>query len=238
MTACRLRETLQNMIKRYTLIAALVSLLLLGLFVWWFQAGLLVTGVYVAVAALATLSVPLVYRLAGFADADDDEWLKERENREHAALLERLHGLKAELQALGLKEGIRQAVSLTDIIDDYHAVVKARFFGKQSSPLTYLGAARTVQKQAIQNLADMVAVAHSMSTIDSNRQAGSSKQDGRYFEQSERLRGLLDENNKLFDALTDTAVEVANIESISEFERTDTLARLVALAEVANSTGR
>ena len=56
--------------------------------------------------------------------------------------------------------------------------------------------------------------------------------------QSERLRSLLDENRNLFGALTDTAVEVANIRSYSDYERLDTLARLVSLAEIANKTGK
>lgn len=226
------------MIKRYTLIAAILSLILIGLFVWWFQAGLVVNASYAAAAVLATLSVPLLYRLLGYSAADDDDWLKARENQQHAELMQRLQSVTKDLEELGLKEGVRQAKALTDIIDDYHAVVKSRFFGKQSSPLTYLSAARTVQNQAIQNLADMVTLGHSMSSIQNNLQAGGDQQDSRYLEQSGRIRALLDENQQLFDALTGTAVEVANMQSISEFERTDTLARLLALAEIANGSGK
>ena len=233
------------MIKRYTLIAALLSLLLCGLFAWWFQSGLTVLAVYLAVAAVATLSVPLVYRFAGFSHDDDVNWLRERENRDHAELSQRLQGLRNDLQTLGLQQGVRQADALTRLLEDYHSVVAARFFGKKSSPLTYLGAARTVQRHAIQNLADMVAVGHSLSGLGNNRlnrqwrdESSREKQDDLVEEQQTRLRSLLDENNKLFDTLTETAVEIANIQSISEFERTDTLARLVALAEIANSTGK
>jgi len=57
-------------------------------------------------------------------------------------------------------------------------------------------------------------------------------------EQSSRLRSLLDDNRGYFEALTDTAVEVANIRSYSDYERMDTLARLVSLAEIASHTGR
>ncbi|MFZ1569514.1 MAG: hypothetical protein WAT29_11930 [Thiolinea sp.] len=226
------------MIKPYTLIATILSLILIGLFVWWFQGGLVFNAVYVAVAVVAALSVPLLYRWLGYSVADDDEWLKDRENQQYAELMQRLQGVTKDLEALGLKEGVRQAKSLTDMVDDYHAVVKSRFFGKQSSPLTYLSAARTVQNQAIQNLADMVTVGHSMSSIQNNLQAGGDQRDSRYLEQSERIRALLDENKQLFDALTGTAVEVANMQSISEFERTDTLARLLALAEIANGSGK
>lgn len=226
------------MIKHYTLIAAILALVLIGLFIWWFQGSLVFNAVYIAAAALATLSVPLLYRLLGYSLADDTEWLKNRENQQHTELMQRLQGVTKDLEELGLKEGVRQANALTDIIDDYHAVVKSRFFGKQASPLTYLSAARTVQNQAIQNLADMVTVGHSMSSIQNNLQAGGDQKNSRYLEQSERITALLDENKQLFSALTETAVEVANMQSISEFERTDTLARLLALAEIANGSGK
>lgn len=226
------------MIKHYTLIAALLSLILIGLFIWWFQGDLVFNAVYLAVAVLATLTVPLLYRLLGYSAADDDTWLKNRENQQHAELMQRLQAVTQDLDQLGLTAGVRQAKALTDMIDDYHAVVKSRFFGKQSSPLTYLSAARTVQNQAIQNLADMVTVGHSLSSIQNNLQAGGNQQDSRYLEQSERIHALLNENKQLFAALTETAVEVANMQSISEFERTDTLARLLALAEIANGSGK
>lgn len=226
------------MIKPYTFIAAIFSLILIGAFFWWFQGGLVVNLTYLAAAVLATLSVPLLYRWLGYSAADDDQWLKARENQQYTELMQRLQSVTQDLEELGLNEGVRQAKSLTDMLDDYHAVVKSRFFGKQASPLTYLSAARTVQNQAIQNLADMVTLGHSLSSIQANRQAGGTQQDSRYLEQSERIRALLDENQQLFDALTSTAVEVANMQSISEFERTDTLARLLALAEIANSSGK
>lgn len=226
------------MIKRYTLIAAILSLILIGVFIWWFQGNLIVTAAYLAAGFLATLSVPLLYRLFGYSATDDDDWLKARESQQHTDLMQRLHSVTKDLEELNLKEGLRQAESLTHLIDDYHAVVKSRFFGKQASPLTYLSAARTVQNQAIQNLADMVTLGHSMSSIQNNLQAGSDQKNSRYLEQSERIRALLDENKQLFDALTGTAVEVANMQSISEFERTDTLARLLALAEIANGSGK
>lgn len=225
------------MIKRYTFIAALLSLPLIGLFIWWFQGGLVFNAIYIGIAALAVLTVPLLYRWLGYSEADDVEWLKNRENQQHAEMVQRLQSVTKELDELGLKEGVRQANALNDMIDDYHSVVKSRFFGKQSSPLSYLSAARTVQSQAIQNLADMATIGHSMSSIQNNLQAGGDQQDSRYLEQADRIKALQDENKKLFAALTETAVEVANMQSISEFERTDTLARLLALAEIANGSG-
>lgn len=235
------------MIKQYALIALIISLCLIAAFFWWFQGDLILTGLYTALSLLAVITVPLLYRLAGFSLADDMHWLQEREAREYAELTQRLGGLKTELAELGLEEGERQAKTLTGIIDDYHSVVEARFFGKKNSPLTYLGAARSVQKHAIQNLADMVAIGHSMSTIAHNKrtpgQISTSEQQermdkhvGLYAEQEQRLHELLEENSNLFDALTDTAVEVANIQAFSEFDRTDTLARLVALAQVAKDS--
>ena len=235
------------MIKQYSLIALVFSLIFIAAFYWWFQGDLLLTGLYTVLSLLSVLTVPLVYRFAGFSLADDMEWLQEREAKEHTELTSRLAGLKTELAELGLEEGERQATTLTGIIDDYHSVVETRFFGKKNSPLTYLGAARSVQKHAIQNLADMVAIGHSMSTIAHNKRTSgqihtSEQQErmnrhvGLYEEQAKRLNELREENNNLFDALTDTAVEVANIQSFSEFDRTDTLARLVALAQVAKDS--
>jgi hypothetical protein len=237
------------MIKRYSLIALIISLILIAAFYWWFQGDLILTGLYTLLSVPAVFSVPLVYRYAGFSLADDMEWLRERETREYGEITERLSQLKSELEALNLPEGLRQANVLNGIIDDYHAVVETRFFGKKDSPLTYLGAARTVQKHAVQNLADMVAIGHSMSGISRNQrdpamissarqQDRLDKQTGLYSEQEKRLDELREENNQLFDALTETAVEVANIRSFSQFDRTDTLARLLALAQIANESGK
>ena len=175
------------------------------------------------------------------------DFIQERESKEHSELIGRLADLRDDLAQLELWDGVRQADTLTKIIDDYHHVVESRFYGKKSSPITYLSAARTVQKNGIQNLADMVSVGHSLKTISRNQRTPSqiktdkqqqrqTKHSDMYDEQSERLESLRDENNKLFDALTETAVEIANIRSFSKFERTDTLARLLALAQLANRT--
>jgi len=145
------------------------------------------------------------------------------------------------LADLDIDEGVRQADMLSGILNDYHSVVETRFLGKKHSPLAYLAAARSVQKHAVQNLTDVVAVGHSLSTIRKNDALGDSARLANQAElddsQSERMESLLEENRKLFDALTDTAVEVANIKSFSRYERIDTLSRLVSLAEIANNSG-
>lgn len=237
------------MIKRYTLVAAIFSLILIAAFYWWFQGDLTATGIYALIAGFAVLSVPLFYRVAGFSEADDVEWLEEREAKEHQEMRERLMVIKKELTALDLKEGIRQTEVLTGILDDYHSVVETRFYGKANAPITYLGAARTVQKHAIQNLSDVVAIGHSVSTLshtyrqssqvhNKQQQKRHDKQTVLFEAQERRLDGLLEENNQLFHSLTETAVEIANIKSFSDYERTDAIARLVALAEIANKSGR
>ncbi|MGB1310109.1 MAG: hypothetical protein ACPG47_02815 [Leucothrix sp.] len=237
------------MIKRYSFIAAAVSLALLAAFHWWFQGNLIVTGAYALVAGLSLVTVPLMYRLAGFSEADDDEWLQQREALEHTEMSQRLGVIRSELETLNFKEGVRQANLLGSIIDDYHSVVETRFFGKANAPLTYLGAARTVQKHAVQNLADAVAVGHSMSTLSRNhrqadeiantqQQARHDKQAALFDDQESRLNRLFEENNQLFHSLTETAVEIANIKSFSDYQRTDAQARLVALAEIANKSGQ
>ena len=237
------------MIKRYTFVALILSILLLAAFFWWFQGDLLTTAIYAVVSLVSLLSVPLMYRFTGYSDEDDVEWLTEREAAEHDEMSVRLKAIKSELADLELGEGARQAELLTDIIDDYHSVVETRFFGKENIPTTYLGAARTVQKHAIQNLADVVAVGHSLSTLSRNhRQAddvANKQQQQRHDKQNElvsdqqaRIDALYEENNQMFHSLTETAVEIANIRSFSDYERTDALARLVALAEIANKSGR
>ncbi|PWQ93915.1 hypothetical protein [Leucothrix arctica] len=237
------------MIKRYTYIALLLSLISFGAFFWWFQGNIIAIGIYAVIGLVSVLSVPVLYRMAGYSNADDVEWLAEREASEHEEMRQRLNTISADLEALGLNEGKRQVTLLTDIIDDYHSVVETRFFGKASVPTTYLGAARSVQKHAIQNLADVVAVGHSLSTLSRNhrqandventqQQARHEKQNELLSNQQQRLDGLFEENNKMFHSLTETAVEIANIRSFSDYERTDALARLVALAQIANKSGR
>lgn len=237
------------MIKRYTLIAAVMSLVLLAAFYWWFQGSLAVTAIYALIASLSLLTVPIMYRLAGYSEADDTEWLEKREANEHAEMSQRLSTIRSELEGLQLKEGVRQTKLLSNIINDYHLVVETRFFGKANAPLTYLGAARTVQKYAIQNLADAVAVGHSMSTLsrthrnvdeiaNTQQQERHDKQTVLLGDQEGRLDKLFEENNQLFHSLTETAVEIANIKSFSDYQRTDAQARLVALAEIASKSGK
>lgn len=217
----------------YTLTAAALSLGLVGLFAWWFQPAWWLLGLYVLAAAAIALSVPLLYRLLGYSALDEAQWLHERNLREHSALLARLQSARDSLGELDISAGVKQADTLTDILEDYRSVVETRFVGKQFAPLTYLNAARSVQEHVIHNLTDMVAVGHSLAGL-SHQPAQSGLRD----EQQQRIQVLLAENDKLFTALNATAVEVANIRSSSQFERLDTLARLVSLAQTANQTGR
>jgi len=185
---------------------------------------------------VAVLSVPALYRLSGFTLEDEVQWMESREQADHEQLMSRLGVLRGQLSDLGIKEGVQQADTLTAMLDDYHSVVETRFIGKQHSPMVYLSAARRVQKHAIQNLTDVVAVGHSLSSISHHTASDKplSRMQDLDKEQSTRLQGLLTENQQLFEALTDTAVEVANIRSYSDYERMDTLARLVSLAEIAS----
>jgi len=188
-----------------------------------------------------------MYRLTGYSLVDDISWIKERENTEYIELQNRLKKYRTDLEALSLDAGVKQTEILTKLINDYHAVVETRFFGKKSTSLTYLDAARTVQKHAIHNLADIVAVGHSLSSLSrtgrSVGQINNSQQKKRVEKRGEladnqlaRIDLLLEENSKLFHALTETAVEVANMRSLNEFDRTDALARLVMLAQITNTS--
>ena len=225
-----------------TVLAGAASLPLIAAFFWWFGANWVLLGIYTVLAAVATLTVPLFYRLGGYTLADEIEWLEQREAAEHTELLQRLRELRGELDQLDIKDGVRQADVLVSILDDYHSVVETRFVGKKHSPMAYLSTARRVQKQAVLNLNDIVAVGHSLASISRHDGDHTDERRKRFESMNEdqraRLRALLDENNNLFSALTDTAVEVANISSYSEYERMDTLARLVSLAEIASRTGK
>lgn len=239
--------SLYRVLKNYTVSAFLLSLLLLGLFIWWFQGEWVLSALYSVISLIALLSVPIMYRLMGYTNADDLSRLKQQEQDEYQQLLARITLSKQELNELALEEAVHQADVLHKIIKDYQAVVATRFLGKKHSPMTYLSAARTVQRTASQNLTDMVAIGHSVATIKRNKldleqinndavQERQQKQAVLHQEQSKRLEDLLEENRKLFNALMETAVEVANIESFNEFERLDTLSRLVSLAEIAKKT--
>ena len=219
-------------ISTYTLSAALLSAALIALFAWWFQAAWWLIGGYALASILITLSVPLLYRLLGYKDLDENVWLHERNVREYQTLLERLHQARNSLTELGITAGVKQADTLNAILDDYHAVVETRFVGKTFTPITYLNAARSVQEHVIHNLTDMVAVGHSL--VGLSRQMDNAELQR---EQQQRLQTLLADNDELFTALNETAVEVANIRSISQFDRLDTLTRLVSLAQTANQTG-
>ena len=202
---------------------------------------------YTGVSLIAFISLPVLYRLFGYRQNDELNWLKNRELKEHYEMVDRLKSVTKELTKLDNKEGIRQAKVLTDIIEDYHNVVETRFMGNEHGPLTYLSSARTVQQNALQNLTDMVAIDHSISSIKRNKldkesviteqiQERQDKQTLLRNEQSQRMDELVEENRKLFNALMETAVEVANIPSFSKFERINTLSRLVSLAEVTKNS--
>ena len=235
-------------IKTLTLIAAIVSAGLVGLFHWWFQSPYMLTGAYTLITAVAVFSLPVSYHLFGYANIDSARALLQLEAAEYQQLIDRIDKVEDELQALDIVEGKNQAHTLNHIINDYHSVIETRFAGKKHSPVAYLSAARTVQKQALQNLVDMVAIGHSLSSIARNRSepapgkdpepSRQAKHASLYDEQLARVDALLEENRKLFDALTDTAVEVANMQSFNQYQRIDTIARLIRLAELANQSGQ
>ena len=241
-------------VRNSTVVAAIAAVGIAILFVMWFSPPLWLLAVYLLFAVIAVFSVPALYRLGGYTLADELSWLENREEAEYNEMVQRLKELHGELKRLDIDTGVRQADTLTAILNDYHSVIESRFIGKKHSPLVYLSTARRVQKHAIQNLNDVVTVGHSLQSIsrhgfddDESRQDNdfADNQDdrrNRYVtlqkEQEARMSGLLNSNQQMFDALTDTAVEVANIESFSQYEKLDTLARLVSLSEIASNTGR
>lgn len=214
--------------------AALATLLLIAAYFWWFQASLLVTLGYAVVSVLALALVPLCYRWFGFLDMDVIRQLLDQEDREHNEMMQRLSTMQNDLETLDNEEGAKQVVTLKHLLNDFHEVIANRFRGKQLSSSTYLDAARNVQNQSLQNLSDMVGIGHSISSLQRQQPDNNSQQPPAQLSmQQDRLDALLTENRRLFKALSDTSVEVANIQEIGEFERTETLARLKDLVSIA-----
>ncbi len=211
-------------------IAATVSLALVAAFSWWFQSGWLPTLVYALFSFVALALIPLCYRWFGFLDNDIIDKLLAQEQREHSDMMQQLKSMETGLAKLDNDEGAKQANTLTQLLNDFHEIIANRFRGKQLSSSTYLNAARRVQNQALQNLSDMVGIGHSIESLKRHENSDNTTQ---LATQQQRLHQLLSENRKLFTALSDTSVEVANIQEIAAFERTETLARLNDLADIA-----
>jgi len=235
-------------IKKYTIVATIFSLFLAVFYVWWFTVPIYFFGIYLLFSLLFSVpSIPFLYRLFGFRAKDELQWLISREKKEHQSILDKLATIQERLALVKHKDGLHQVKVLSNIVDDYYSVVETRFLGSDQAPESYMSAARTVQKNALQNLADIVAVAHSINTIKGNKLDSSAintdevrerqlKRDLLLSEQESRNIALIEENRKIFNALMDTAVEVANIKSFSDYQRTDTLTRLIALSEVARQS--
>lgn len=218
-----------------TVIGAVATALLVVLYAWWFQTSWVITAGYALASVLALALVPLCYRWFGFLDNEVIQALIDQEAREHDEMMQHLEQLQKDLDTLENPQGSGQVSTLRHLLNDFHEVIANRFRGKQLSSSTYLDAARNVQNQALQNLSDMVGIGHSISSLHRQHSADNSEQ---VQSQSARLNTLLTENEKLFKALSDTSVEVANIQEIGAFERTETLARLKDLAKIAKNQSR
>ncbi len=212
--------------------AAALSLLLIGSYTWWFQTSWPISLAYATFAIVTLATIPLCYRFFGFQDIDVVRGLLQQEQTEHDDMIARLEKLQVDLKQLDIEEGSQQAGTLLHLLNDFHEVVTNRFHGKQLSSTTYLNAARGVQNQTLQNLSDMAGVGHSIVSLQRNTSSDTDTQN-QLQSQKKRLDGLIADNRRLFKALSDTSVEVANIEEIGAFERTETLAKLRDLAEIA-----
>ena len=217
--------------KAFVVVAIAISAVLFAAFYWWFKPDLWVLLLYAAVSIAAIISVPLCYRLSGYVDIDAIRELQALEQKDHDEMLGRLSSLKQSLTDLRIDEGASQAKTLNSLLNDFHEVIANRFAGKNLSASTYLNAARRVQNQALQNLSDMVGIGHTIESL--KRQDSAEDKHRQLAEQNTRLHQLIDSNKQLFQALTDTSIEVANIEEIGKFERNETLSRLNDLADIA-----
>ena len=57
---------------------------------------------YLVVCVLAILSVPIIYRLAGFTQRDEARWIEQREEQEYLELSARLKDAQQKLAKLGI----------------------------------------------------------------------------------------------------------------------------------------
>lgn len=217
--------------KAIVIVAIAISAALFAAFYGWFRPDWWVALLYFVVCLLAIVSVPFCYRWFGYVDLDAIRELQAMEQKDHDEMLSRLAKHKRDLDDLKIDEGARQAKTLNNLLNDFHEVIANRFAGKNLSASTYLNAARRVQNQALQNLSDMVGIGHSIESL--KRQSASDDTHRQLAEQKTRLQRLIESNKSLFQALTDTSIEVANIEEIGNFERKETLARLNDLADIA-----
>jgi len=114
-TYCNIFSTgLGSSVKRYTLVAVLLSVVLFLLFLFWFKPGVLPALGYLILSLFALISVPMVYRVAGFTRQDETRWLEEREEREFIELRDRLQVTRDNLQSMGIAEGVKVLFRLTD----------------------------------------------------------------------------------------------------------------------------
>ena len=217
--------------KAVVAVAVAISTVLFAAFYWWFRPDLWVTVLYATICFIAIISVPLCYRFFGYVDSDAIRELQALEQKDHDEMLSRLSSVKKGLSDLSIEEGARQAKTLNSLLNDFHEVIANRFAGKNLSASTYLNAARRVQNQALQNLSDMVGIGHTIESL--KRQDSEEDKHRQLAEQNTRLQKLIESNKELFQALTDTSIEVANIEEIGKFERKETLSRLNDLADIA-----
>ncbi|OED43885.1 hypothetical protein AB833_02845 [Chromatiales bacterium (ex Bugula neritina AB1)] len=213
----------------------MVSVIFIGAYTWWFQTSWPLSLAYALFSVLCLTTIPICYRLFGFQDNDIIEALVRREQQEHNQMLARLDTMQQDLDGLDIEEGAAQIQTLTELLNDFHEVIANRFRGKQLSSSTYLNTARDVQNQTLQNLSDMIGIGHSIASLKRHQAADSEHQ---LDSQQKRLDSLIRENRKLFAALSETSVEVANIQEIGAFERTETLARLNDLAVIARQQSR
>jgi len=218
-------------VKAVLAVAVAISFALFAAFYWWFRPDLWAVIVYAVACFAAIISVPLCYRLFGYVDIDAIRELQALEQKDHDEMLSRLSSVKKSLTDLGIEEGAKQAKTLNSLLQDFHEVIANRFAGKNLSASTYLNAARRVQNQALQNLSDMVGIGHSIESL--KRQNEAEDKHRQLAEQNTRLHKLIASNEELFQALTATSIEVANIEEIGTFERKETLSRLNDLADIA-----
>jgi len=230
-------------VRKISIAALLVSLLLIPIFYWWFQADIIWLAGYSVLSIAAAFAVPFSYHLLGFEKLDQKRVLAAKEQANYERIMRDIREVSLNLEEIGEKEASKQTERLLGMVDDYHEVVSKRFADSPISVSSHAEIAQRVQNIVVQNLSDLVVIGRSVAGIDREDLANSVPEQGtgvaidRRLElvanQRAKMDEIIDANRTLLTALAETLVEVANIQKQDAAEHDEAILRLRELADRA-----
>jgi len=230
-------------VRKISIAALLVSILLIPLFFWWFQPDIIWLAGFGAFSIVSAFAVPFSYHLLGFEKRDQQRVLAAKEQANYEKILSDIRTISINLDDIGEAEASKQTDRLLGMVDDYHEVVTKRFADSPLSVSSHAEIAQRVQNIVVQNLSDLVVIARSVAGIDREDLANSRQENGagaaieRRMElvdtQRAKMDEIIDANRTLLTALAETLVEVANIQKQDAAEHDEAILRLRELADRA-----